>query len=70
MKEQLMATATYYDGTSFDVTEQVTWSSSDPSVATISKTGLITAIAPGTVTITAGSGNIWEKTTVRVNPEP
>ncbi len=70
VKEQLMATATYYDGTCFDVTQQVTWSSSDPSVATISRTGLITAVAPGTVTITAASGNISERTTVMVNPEP
>jgi len=69
VKEQLTATATYSDGTYFDVTEQVSWSSSDSSVATISKTGLITAIAPGTVTITAGSGSISERTTVTVNPE-
>jgi len=70
VNEQLMATATYSDGTRFDVTEQVNWSSSDPSVAAISKNGLITAIEPGTATITAGSGSIWERTTVTVTPRP
>ena len=38
----------------------ITWSSSDPSVATVDNTGKVTAIAPGTTTITAmandGSG--------------
>jgi trimeric autotransporter adhesin len=70
MNEQLMATATYSNGTCFDVTKQIRWSSSDPSVAAIGENGLITAIAPGTVTITAGSGSIWERTTVTINPGP
>jgi uncharacterized protein YjdB len=30
----------------------VAWTSSDPSVATVSSTGVVTARAPGTVTIT------------------
>jgi len=33
----------------------VTWTSSDTSVATVDSTGLITAVAPGTVTVTAAS---------------
>ncbi len=70
VNERLMATATYSDGTCFDVTEQVSWSSSDPSVAAIGKNGLITPIAPGTVTITTGLGSIRERTTVTVNPGP
>jgi uncharacterized repeat protein (TIGR01451 family) len=32
---------------------QVTWTSSDPSVATVDSTGKVTAIGPGTATITA-----------------
>lgn len=35
----------------------ITWSSSDPTVATVSGTGLVTARAPGAVTITAASGS-------------
>lgn len=33
----------------------VTWTSSDPSVAVVDSTGLVTAVAPGTATITAVS---------------
>ena len=35
---------------------QVTWSSDQPSVATVSAAGLVTAVAPGSATITAGAG--------------
>jgi hypothetical protein len=51
---QLTATATYADGTTQDVTSQVTWTSSDTNVATVGvHTGLVTIVGPGTVTITA-----------------
>ena len=55
---QFTATGTYGHGSNHpsstqDETNQVTWSSSSPSVATISATGLATAVAPGTTTITA-----------------
>lgn len=33
--------------------DQVTWTSSDESVATVGETGIVTAVAPGTCTITA-----------------
>lgn len=36
-----------------DVTSKTIWTSSDSSIATISNTGLVTGIKPGTVTITA-----------------
>ena len=36
-----------------DVTSQATWTSSAPSIATVSSTGLVTAVAAGTATITA-----------------
>jgi len=44
---------TNHPPTTSDVTNQVTWSSSTPSVATVSTTGLATALAAGTTTITA-----------------
>lgn len=55
---QFTAVGTYGHGSSHpavqhDVTSQVTWTSSAPSVATISSTGLATAMAAGTTTITA-----------------
>ena len=36
-------------------TDQVTWSSSDPSVATVDENGLVSGVSAGTVTITATS---------------
>ncbi|MCE9574407.1 MAG: Ig-like domain-containing protein [Deltaproteobacteria bacterium] len=54
---QFTATATLTDTTSIDVTTQVTWSSSDDAIATVSNAadseGLATAVAPGTTTIHA-----------------
>ena len=40
---------------------QVTWSSSDKTKATVSPDGLVTAVGPGTATITAKIGNCGEK---------
>ena len=48
--QPFIATATYADGSSVDVTTSSTWSSSDPAIATILPT---TGVAEG---ITAGSG--------------
>lgn len=47
------ATAHYSDGATQNVTAQVTWTSADPSVATVSAAGVATGVAPGTVTIIA-----------------
>ncbi|MCX5918261.1 MAG: Ig-like domain-containing protein, partial [Deltaproteobacteria bacterium] len=55
VREQFTATGYYNDGTSHDITTQVTWSSSNPSVATVDSTGLATAFSLGTATITATS---------------
>lgn len=38
------------------VTSKATWSSSDPTKATVSTTGLVTGVAAGTTVITAGYG--------------
>jgi len=50
---QLTATATLSDGTTQNVTSSATWQSSNVAVATVSSTGLVTAGAAGTTTITA-----------------
>lgn len=50
--QQLTATV---DATPASADKSVTWSSSDPSVATVSESGLVTAVAQGTATITATS---------------
>ncbi|MBK7832773.1 MAG: Ig-like domain-containing protein [Gemmatimonadetes bacterium] len=53
------ATATVRDAQGNVLTGRpVTWSSSTPAVATVSTTGLITAVAPGTVTVAATSEGV------------
>lgn len=65
--EQFLATGAYSDGTSFNITNQVSWNSSDPSIGVISNNGLATAISPGTITLTASSGGISGNTNLMVN---
>ena len=57
-RQQLRATGTYTDGSTADLTAAVTWSSSDPSVASVDANGLATGIAPGSATVTASSGTM------------
>lgn len=47
-----------------------TWISSNPSVARVSSTGLVTAVAPGSTTITATSGGRSGTSTVTVTAPP
>ena len=63
---QLAATATYSDQSNQDITSLVTWASSDAAVLTISAAGLVTAVTPGTATVTATSGSLAGSTTVTV----
>ena len=58
----LTATVTPSDATD----SQVTWSSSDPSVATVSNTGKVVAVRGGNCTITATAGGKSATCTVRV----
>ncbi len=64
-------TAAGYDSfsTIVPVTSPITWKSSNPAVASISSTGFLTAVAPGTATITAVAGSITSApATVTVMP--
>jgi len=65
---QLTATALFPDPR--NVTAVVTWSSSNPAVATISNAsgewGRVTAVAPGQVTITATYDGLTASTTLDV----
>src|SRR5208283_2849916 len=47
------ATGTDTNGTTVDLTYEVTWASSDTAVATIDSNGTATAVTPGTANITA-----------------
>jgi trimeric autotransporter adhesin len=66
--QQYTATGTYSDHTTQDITATVTWSSSDTNVASIDGGGLATALALGSVTISATSGSVTGSTTLTVQP--
>nr|MBA2340676.1 Ig-like domain-containing protein [Pyrinomonadaceae bacterium] len=60
--------ATVRDAQGAEITgASVTFTSSDSNIATIDESGTVRGIAPGTVTITATSGNVSTTATVRVN---
>jgi uncharacterized protein YjdB len=60
------ATAIYSNGSSQDLSSGVTWTSSQPSVASISNSGLATTISPGQTTITATIGAFSDSSTLTV----
>ena len=62
--EQFTATGNYSDGSTANITAQVTWSSSIPATATISASGLATAVAVGSANITATLGSVISNTFV------
>lgn len=61
---QFIAIGTTSSGATLNLTNQVTWSSSSPQIATITQAGLATAVAKGTGTITALYTNPTGGTTV------
>lgn len=64
--QQFTATGTYSDNSIKNITAAVTWGSSDTSKATINASGLATAVAAGSTTVTATSGSISGTTTLTV----
>ncbi len=56
--EQLKATGKFSDGTTQDLTQTATWSSSGTDVASVGPTGSVLASGIGTATITATSGSL------------
>jgi uncharacterized protein YjdB len=55
---QFKATATMGDGTTQDVTTQSTWQSSNSAIATVTQSGVVTAVGLGTVTVQATYQNV------------
>jgi urocanate hydratase len=70
--QQYVATGTYTDGTTRNLTSTVTWSSSTPADASISNAsgsqGLATSTTQGSTTITAALGSISGSTGLTVTP--
>jgi len=65
--EQLTATGVYTDSSTQSLTSQVAWQSSDPTVAAVSASGLLTALKAGNITITATLNSISGTAGVTVN---
>ena len=68
--EQFIATGTYNDGSTQNLTGNVTWASSNPSVATVSSSaptlGMVKALSTGTTSISATSGSVTGSATLTV----
>jgi len=64
---QLTAQGNYSDGTTADISSQVTWSSSDSTVAVLGTSGLLTSYKSGSVIATATSGTVSGTLVVTVN---
>ena len=66
---QLTATGEYDDGTTRDLTTLATWTALDPSLATVSTSGLVTGVSKGAARVTTAYAGISTTTTVQVaNP--
>jgi len=62
--QQMTATSTLADSSTVDVSAWSVWVSSNPAVATVNSTGLVTRVSVGTATITATYMTVSGSTTV------
>ena len=67
--QQFTATGSFGDGSSKDVSSSVNWSSSSTNVATINSSGIASAVATGTTTITATQGSVSGSTGLTVSTQ-
>jgi len=65
--KQFTATGTFSDTTTQDLTQLVLWKSSNPAVAIINASGLVTSVATGSTTIQASVGSVVQSTTLTVS---
>jgi len=68
--QQFTATGIYNDGSTQDFTSTCSWSSSNPTVATIDANGLASGHVDGTVTISATKDDITGTAALTVTPLP
>jgi 6-phosphogluconolactonase (cycloisomerase 2 family) len=72
LKTQFTAMGTYTDNTIQNLTAAAVWSSSDPTLASVSNAagfeGQATALNPGSVTITATMGTIQNSSSLTISP--
>ena len=58
LTRQLTAVGTFSDGSSQNLSQNVTWQSSDPSIVSVTPTGLAKAEKEGTATLRAAAGDL------------
>ncbi len=68
--QQFTANGLFTDGSTQNITNQVTWSSSNSSVATISSSGVLSALTSGSSVITASQGSVSATTNVTTQIMP
>ncbi len=71
--QNFVATGTYSDGSTADLSSLVTWKSSDPTIAAFTNPngGLLTAMSTGTVQITASyQGKTTDTVSITIIPMP
>ena len=66
--QQFVATATYNDSTTANVTTSATWTSSNPAIAKVTPSGLASALAAGSATITATIDGVSGSASLSVPP--
>jgi len=64
--QQFTATGSFSDGTTENLTNSVTWTSSNTGIATINASGLASGVTSGSITITATSGSVSGSTSFAV----
>ncbi len=66
--QQFTAVANFSDGSQKTITDSATWSVLPTGIAAVSSTGLVTAQAPGSATVTAGSASVHGSDPLTVAP--
>ncbi len=67
--QQFTATGSYSDNSTQNLTAQVTWNSSSPTVATVSTGGMATGVSAGTTTVSATLSGVSGSTLLTVAPK-
>jgi hypothetical protein len=66
--QQYTATGNYNDGSSQNITNAVTWASSNMGAATVTSAGIVSAVAQGASTISAMQGTVTGSSALTVYP--
>jgi hypothetical protein len=66
MATQLTATGTFSDGSTSNISSQVTWTSSSTAIANVNSQGVLNAFVPGNVTLSASLSGVSASTTFTV----